>query len=266
MIDILAESPGAITYKTILESDLAQYGRNKSRAANIIIRNMLNDSVVNTDSLIIWLNNLDNMAADYQVIDICLQKGDTTTALTLIDALPANYGFETDNAEYVRYKALKQLQVNLIAGGRNMYMLTPSEKSTLEDVAANSSGRSGMQARNILQFVYGNEYHDCPNMPDTVTYKSSKASIHNLASNMLEINVSPNPAKNWAVFNYLVPETSRNPVIEICDLKGVLIRTLNISGYKGKKILDTRNMIPGVYMFTLKSSGMTKSGKLIITQ
>ena len=55
MIDILAGTPGNITYKTILESDLSRYGGNKSRAANIIIRNLLNDSIVNTDSLTVWL-------------------------------------------------------------------------------------------------------------------------------------------------------------------------------------------------------------------
>ncbi len=266
MIDILAESPGTISYKTILESDLAEYGSNKSRAANIIVRNMLNDSIINTDSLVTWLGNLGSLAADYQIVDIYLQKGDTTTALALIDALPSTYGFETDNTEYIRYKTFKQFQVNLLAEGRNIYMLTPSEKTMLEDMVTNSNGRTGIQARNILQFIYGNEYNDCPNIPDPNTHKSAKVSIHDLTSNMLNINASPNPANSWVSFNYSFPEGSTNSIIEIHNALGGLVYVINLTNYQGEVIWDTRNVKPGVYLYTLKSLGTQKSGKLIITK
>ena len=266
MIDILAEAPGTISYKTILESDLAEFGGKKSQAVNVIIRNILNDSLVNTDSLVNWIGNLGTMAADYQIIDIYLQRGDTSTALALINALPTDYGFETDNAEYIRYKTLKQFQVQLLAEDRNIYMLTAIEKTVLEDMVANSSGRPGMQARNILQFIYGNEYNDCPNMPDPNTHKSGNSSIYDLTSNMLEITVSPNPAKNWVTFNYSIPKISTNSIIEIHNVKGELVHAINLVNYQGQVIWDTRNMQPGIYLFTLKSSGMIKSGKLIITK
>ncbi len=266
MIDILAGSPGTISYKTILESDLAEYGGKKSRAANVIIRNILNDSLINTDSLVNWISNLGTMATDYQIIDVYLQRGDTSKAIALIDALPTDYSFETDNAEYIRYKTLKQFQVQLLAEGRNIYMLTTTEKTMLENMVANSSGRSGMQARNILQFVYGNEYNDCPNMPDPNTHKSANSSIYDLTSIMLQINASPNPAKNWVAFNYSFPEISTNSIIEIHNVKGELVHAINLTNYHGQKIWDTRKVLPGVYLFTLKSSGMIKSGKLIITK
>ncbi len=266
MIDILRSAPGTITYKTILESQLAEYGGEKSRAANIIIRNILNDSIPNTDSLINWLSNLSSMSADYQLVDVYLQQADTTAALTLIDALPSTYGFETDNAEYVRYKALKQLQVKLLAEGRNIYMLTAAEKTMLDNMVANSNGRSGMQARNILQFAYGNKYDDCPNIPDASTHKSVKASIHELTSNMLNINASPNPANNWVAFNYSFPEISTNSIIEIHNALGALVHVINLTNYQGQAIWDTRNVKPGVYVYTLKSLGTQKSGKLIITK
>lgn len=265
MIDILAEAPGTISYKTILESDLAEYGGKKSRAANTIIRNILNDSLINTDTLVNWIGKLGTMAADYQIIDVYLQQGDTSAAIAMVDALPTTYGFETDNAEYIRYKALKQLQVQLLAEGRNIYLLTASEKTMLEDMVANSNGRPGMQARNILQFVYGNEYNDCPNMPDPNTHKSGNASIYDLTSNLLVITASPNPAKRWTAFNYSLPETSKNSIIEIQNVKGELVHIINLTNHQGQVIWDIRNVLPGVYLFTLKSSGLIKSGKVIIT-
>jgi hypothetical protein len=266
MIDILAAAPGTITYKTILESQLADYGGNKSRAANIIIRNILNDSITNIDLLTTWLGNSNSMAADYQLIDVYLQHSDTTLALTLINALPSTYDFETNNPEYIRYKTLKMLQVVLLAESRNIYMLTATEKTILEDIVANSSGRSGMQARNMLQFIYGNEYNDCPNIPDPNTYKSSKVSVYNLTSNMLEISVSPNPANNWATFNYSLPIYSETSVIEIHNISGTLVHVINLINNKGQVIWDTQEVQTGVYVFTLKSLGMQKSGKLLVTK
>lgn len=266
MIDILRSTPETITYKTILESQLAEYGGKKSRAANIIIRNILNDSIPNTDSLINWLSNLNSMSADYQLIDVYLQHADTTAALTLIDALPSTYGFETDNAEYVRYKALKHLQIKLLGEGRNIYMLTAAEKTMLDNMVANSNGRSGMQARNILQFAYGNKYDDCPNIPDGSTHKSVKASIPELTSNMIDINASPNPANTWVTFNYSLPEISTNSIIEIHNVLGALVHVINLTNYQGQVIWDTRNVKPGVYLYTLKSLGTQKSGKLIIAK
>ncbi len=206
------------------------------------------------------------MAADYQIVDIYLQKGDTTTALALIDALPATYGFETDNTEYVRYKTFKQFQVNLLAEGLNIYMITPAEKTMLKDMVNNSNGRTGMQAHNILQFIYGNEYNDYPNMPDPNTHKSAKSSILDLTSNMLNINASPNPANNWVAFNYSFPEISTNSIIEIHNAWGILVHVINLTNYQGQVIWDTSNVKPGVYLYTLKSLGTQKSGKLIITK
>ena len=210
------------------------------------------------------VERLGTMAADYQLVDMYLQQGDTLSATALINALPTTYGFESDNAEYLRYKALKQLQVRLISEGRNIYMLTAAEKTLLEDMVANSDGRTGMQARNILQFVYGNQYVDCPKLPDTITHKSAKATINDLISNLLAISANPNPAKSWTAFNYSLPETSEKAVIEVYTLKGKLIQTFNLSNIKGQVIWDTRSTIPGMYLFTLKTAGMSKSGKLII--
>lgn len=144
MIDILSGSAGTISYQTILESDMAEYGGNKSRAANIIVRNILNDSIVNIDSLISWIGNCSTMSTDYQVVDIYMQNNDTASALALIDALPVTYNFEADNTEFIRYKNLKQLQAKLLSEDRNIYMLAQSEKNLLENIASNSNGRAGM--------------------------------------------------------------------------------------------------------------------------
>ena len=44
MIDILSQLTGNVTYKTILQQQLAKHGWKKSRAAYDIIRSQLNDT------------------------------------------------------------------------------------------------------------------------------------------------------------------------------------------------------------------------------
>ncbi|RUM74000.1 MAG: hypothetical protein DSZ11_04715 [Sulfurovum sp.] len=43
-----------------------------------------------------------------------------------------------------------------------------------------------------------------------------------------------------------------------------MIHSISLSNTKGQVIWDTRKVIPGMYLFTLKTAGMSKSGKLII--
>ncbi|OFY47569.1 MAG: hypothetical protein A2W85_12315 [Bacteroidetes bacterium GWF2_41_31] len=145
-------------------------------------------------------------------------------------------------------------------------MLTNQEETVLEVITANSTSTAGMQARNILQFVYGLDYYDCSNMPDPVTYKSGNASINTLMANMLEIESFPNPAKDWTTFTYKLPETENSAVIEISDVTGKTVQVIHLTTNQGQVVWDTRNTQPGIYLYTLKASGTQKTGKIVVTK
>jgi hypothetical protein len=76
----------------------------------------------------------------------------------------------------------------------------------------------------------------------------------------------PNPAKEWAVFNYSLPDSDAKGVIMINDVSGKLISTLPINGEQGQKIWDTREIKSGVYFYTLHVSGFNKSGKIVVSK
>lgn len=102
-------------------------------------------------------------------------------------------------------------------------------------------------------------------MPDPNTHKNGNSLIYNLPSNILEITASPNPANSWVAFNYTFAGTSENAAIEIHNAMGELVHRINLTTNHGQEVWDTRSVIPGFYLFSLKSSGLIKSGKLIIT-
>ncbi|PJB58262.1 MAG: hypothetical protein CO098_09575 [Bacteroidetes bacterium CG_4_9_14_3_um_filter_41_19] len=266
MIEILRSSIGTITYKTILENQLADYGGKMQASADIIIRNLLNDSIPQPDSLKTWLTNSGTLVAGYQLVDVYLQEGNVNAAAALLAALPATYGFENTDIEYGYYVTLKELQFDLLTEGRNVYMLTNQEETVLEVITANSISTAGMQARNILQFVYGNDYYDCSNMPDPVTFKNGNASINSLMANMLEIESFPNPAKDWTTFTYKLPETENSAVIEISDVTGKTVQIIHLTTDQGQVVWDTRKSKPGIYLYTLKASGTQKTGKIVVTK
>jgi hypothetical protein len=82
----------------------------------------------------------------------------------------------------------------------------------------------------------------------------------------LDITVNPNPASQWASFSYSLPAGQNAAVIYITDVSGKNIINLPVSGRQGQKTWDTRDVDAGVYIYTLKAAGMSKSGKIIISK
>jgi hypothetical protein len=63
-----------------------------------------------------------------------------------------------------------------------------------------------------------------------------------------------------------LPEGETNAVITLTDVTGKTITNLTLNGRQGQKLWDTRNIESGVYIYTLKTSGFSQSGKLVINK
>ncbi|MCK9271339.1 MAG: T9SS type A sorting domain-containing protein [Bacteroidales bacterium] len=76
----------------------------------------------------------------------------------------------------------------------------------------------------------------------------------------------PNPASDWVSFNYTLPDSEVEGFIKISDVNGKVIKTLTLSGMHGQKVWDTRKTDAGIYFYTFKVNGISKSGKVIISK
>lgn len=81
-----------------------------------------------------------------------------------------------------------------------------------------------------------------------------------------EITVVPNPAKDWAAFDYTLPNDDSQGVIRISDAAGKEITSIPISGKQGQQIWDTRMLKPGVYYYKLNAAGFSRHGKIVINK
>ena len=264
LIDILVSLAGDSTYKTALIEQIATHDSRKMRAAYSIIRDIVRDSTSDGTDLRNWLDNLQDMGSDYQIIDSWLQERNTASALALLNLIPQTYNLRgEDLTEFNYYKDLKILQANLITEDRNMTQLTKAEIESLDQTAQNSRGMAGVQSQNILEFFYGYEYLGCAALAGNPI---SRPIHQNSDKKVPEANLtaSPNPASDWCSIMYDLHQIEGSGTIQINDQNGNPVTTFNIVHAKGQFVWDVRNITPGIYYISLTNEKFNKTYKLIV--
>lgn len=268
MIDLLKQMSLGISYRTALEMDLAYYNRLKTRAANDMIRSLLNEEPVDYNELRNWLDNLGGLESDRQIINSYVQENNFSAAITLANLLPSLYNLNTEEQEaYADYLYLLNLQQTLYQQGRTVSELTADEISNVEFISLNNEDLGGTQAKGVMEAYYSEWIGNCPDVNDTVTWKRTSIDQVLLAKAMgVEISISPNPAKEWIAIDYTLPSMESQAYLYIYDSKNSIVETIKVSGQQGQYVLNCSNFTPGVYYFNFKYSKATVSGKMIIVK
>ncbi|MBW6492607.1 MAG: T9SS type A sorting domain-containing protein [Lentimicrobium sp.] len=266
MIDILRQVASGETYRTVLEKQMSMYRKEMTRAANDMIRSYLNDSVTDYNALRGWLDNLGGIEADRQIIATYVQEGNYQQAIALANMLPTLYTLTGDAlSEHERYMTMLNLYQTLQTENRHLDQLTTIEKALLEDYANNSSVSSGVAAKSILATYYNAQFVDCMQSIEPASLKKGAVSPEDMAKIYgMEISVKPNPASDWAAFDYTLPDMEESATLQITDMTGKIIETFTLTGKQGQKLWDTRPIKPGVYLYTMKSDIKSLSGKITI--
>lgn len=266
MIDILVQVAEGTTYKTVLQEQMAMYNRNKTRAANDMIRNILSDSITDYNSLRNWLDNLGGLNADRQIIASYIAQENYTDALSLANMLPELYAMEgIDLIEQGYYLDILDLYFDLNQSGNNFYQLDSSNINLLFMIADSSNGIAGIQAKSILEA--NGIYHttNCPCLDSTTAFKRGVINPNTLTTAYgLKVTVKPNPANQWASFEYTLPNGHLNGTITISSAIGEEVKVLSVSGQQGQILWDTREIPTGVYFYVLKAGNLNQAGKIII--
>jgi hypothetical protein len=265
MIDMLWQIGYGISYKTVLKNQVSEYYTKAIQAAQNLIRSELFDSITDLNEVRLWLGNIGGLQADKQIIATYLQQGDFTAAQSLLSQLPSSYSLSGDDLlAYNDYNTMMQLQINLMQEGRNIFDLNSSELATVNLMATQGYGSAKKQAQSILEYAYNQHFYDCPSLPDSLTLKQHYASNVFNREEAIQVSVKPNPAHTWVAFDYSLPFSEDKGEIVIIDITGQIIESIHIDQNKGQKVLDTRHIPAGVYIYKIKSSGYSSSGKLVI--
>lgn len=84
-------------------------------------------------------------------------------------------------------------------------------------------------------------------------------------SNLLKLK--PNPASDYVITQWKLPETVKDPHLYISDMDGRFIEKIKINGLQNEKVIPTDKYNPGTYIISLVSDGIKyKSQKLSIVK
>jgi hypothetical protein len=268
MIAILKQVAEGTSYRTLLEMEMAKYAHDRARAAGDIIRSILNAEELDVVQLRLWLTNLGGIDAERQIIASYAHQGDYTLALALAGTLPTTYHLEGEALlDHNQFVSLLQLQQSLTTAERSIDQLTQSEQDILREIAATETPVSSSMAKAILESFYGDSFTRCKSIDGTSSYKSQTTNPNQLAQAYgLSITVKPNPASEWAAFDYILPEGTETATLEVVDPRGISVETYTLKGNLGQKLIDTRTWPAGQYVYTLKVIGFAQSGKLIVVK
>ena len=267
MVEILKGLTNNITYKTLLLDQLSTHARSKAAAHGILLRDMLNDSTVLPETVRARMAVEQSAALDRQLVDNLLGDGYATEALELAALMPDLYGLQEDAlVEHNHFVSLKALQADLLAGNRTLMELDAGEISQLETILVQSTGRAGIQARNMLAFAEGYTYCDCPTEVDSSLKQTNATTKPFNPEQLFHIEASPNPAKHWVSITYELPIGMSQVVLEVADATGRLLGSEKLNNNKGQSLWDIRGMPAGIYYYRLSGHGFSQSGKLVITE
>ena len=263
MIDDLIEGADTESYKSVLQNEMVEYATLWNEAYRNLVRDVVLDSTgIVYDTLRYYLAEKATIHGEYEIVDSYLAEDDYTSTMSHLNNIPNNYTLSSDQlVEYNYFYDLKNTIITAANQGRNLFQLDSLEVSDLVYVADSSVGVAGMQARNILNFVYGYTYFDLPDLPEP----NMKRGIATQSSNQNKVSTSPkhfitaypNPANNWVAFDYTLPYPAETGMITITDLSGRQVVEIPVDGPLGRKVWDTKDLSPGVYIYNLVVYGQT---------
>lgn len=274
MIGLLQQIASGITARTAMESQMAYYGQEYQRAAGDVVRSIANDSVIDMNALVAWLGNMDELESDREIVSLYMEEGNFENALSLANMLPTLYNLSGDDlAEHNDYMALLTLYKKLFIDGRSIMQLDMLERALVEHTADYSSGIPQAMAKAIMMEAYGYRYSDCPsgvNLEYPVKGLGQMGAVfsdEDMDKAMgFSVNVSPNPARTWVAIDYTLPIGASKAQIRIADIYGKSVATYSLHGTESQKVLDLRDFVPGVYIYTVCCGKLSHTGKLVIVK
>lgn len=241
--------------KTELEGELATYRLQKARAINGLANLYKSDpEITNVNDSLLALYQADNsLHSRYMQAWLYLQDGQFQQGINLMDAIPSNHtlaGYELTT--YQNMNLLYTMVAGLMETGNGTDSLNPAQIAQLHIIAGSETGFASVYARNLLLALHELDYQEPVTLPNNMKSTVAEAAYQEMlnAQSPSMLEVYPNPSKDFVIIGYQVNEESP-AAIEIRDVSGKLLKTLNVRGHTDQVTVNTHNWKAGVYMLSL---------------
>ena len=215
------------------------------------------DSISGTDSLAALYIADGDLESKYKLVFLSGEQGAWSMGINTLNSIPSQFELSAEQqAEHQQIVNYYELLASL--NGSQPDSLSVQE---LTGIMESEKGNASMYALNYLIDMGEVEYEEPIQVPDML--KSAEAAGSNTGSNNDNakenrlLKVMPNPAKDYIVVEYDL-EMQREGIVEITDVTGKPVYSVQVSNPKDKMTIDTRNWKPGVYVALLKFDGRIK--------
>ncbi|MBN1198564.1 MAG: T9SS type A sorting domain-containing protein, partial [Bacteroidales bacterium] len=273
MMEEILEGQTTISAKEVLEGRISWHHANRTQLFYERMRRYKADTLnpeASFSSLVALLQQESTLPSRYKLAFEYLAKGDTTLALSTLDAIPSAFTLSADQqTEYEGYQDLMDLYIDLRREGKSVLELSSQQIATLETLTSTQSEPLSALARNALRANGTMDYYEpillpdltksAPQKPETKTGKINTASYFTLF---------PNPANDYLILEYSIPgdENQGNQAIfVITSAEGKQIKTIAVQPGQNQLLVPITGLKAGQYLCTLKQHGKPlQSEKFII--
>ncbi|MDR0789736.1 MAG: T9SS type A sorting domain-containing protein [Bacteroidales bacterium] len=252
---LIEDSWNTRTFRTTMESNMSAKASEIEFTQRGIIDCILTDTLgVNIEEYRNVLSNINNAHATFELVDSYIGTKDYAMATEILQNMQ-NTEF-VDSLEINDYLAY----ISIISDTN-----TTNIDETLLPLSENYT-RAGRKAKSLLQFKeIVNDYHPYI-VPDEEPEQKSARIKGSLADLMNDnIQVQPNPAKDYVSIIYnIAPQTSQY-TFKITDNMGKVLIVEKLKSNKGMQTIDIRALNNGSYVYSVEGEkGIIKSDKLVI--
>ena len=272
MIQLIYQSWGASTPRSILENQLAGSNAELGRIANQILHFYQMDSLDHYDSIVSIIESRKTLNSKYRLIELAMSKNDFNTTATLFNYIESNYTLTTwQNAEHLNFKNYIGVRQSLHNANKNYVDLVEGnqELTDLRTIAANNTGRSSALAQSILCFVVS----ECSNggssgslriksYPKRV-YDMTKPVVNPLNNSSFQVELHPNPTSAMVQLNISGLKAGQVYVFQVSNLQGQKVMEKQFNN--AQQLIDISHLKKGSYFYQVVVDETTvNSGKLVI--
>jgi hypothetical protein len=267
MINSISESPFVSTVRTNLEATISTKSISITAAAVWLTRYyMINPIVQNRDSVKVWMERQESIESSMAMVDYWLQYSDLGEASLTLNSIPTNYQMsQNQQLEYNYFRNLKNIQIDLAQQGKCAFDLNPNNIQSIVNIADNSKGLAGLQAKNILNYGFDFDIFDPTIFPELTEQRLERTKTVEEKNRVIAF---PNPATDKLNFEYHLDRVYSNLVIKIYNSNGKYLSGIKIpDGKDGFVNWNANSLLSGVYHYSICSNDHTlNTGKLVIVK
>ena len=265
LMDLVRASWNHRTYRTDLETELADRHTDMSQTANALLDHYHANGSANGPAIWVW-QQIRTTAARYAEAALLLGEDRSAEARAVIEAIPLDRAMkDTEQQEQQRMLAYMALVETAQANGRDIYRLLAGEVGQLVSLRSGGNDRASNWINNLLCFVYA----DCV-APLTGGAVGDPKALYTEPTERVPTNpnwfrTAPNPANAWVTFSYRLAQPATSGFVLVKDATGRTAAQLALTGAEGQLVLDTRELAKGLYTVQYLDQGqLLQLDKLVL--